>query len=197
MSKRNLAFYLIWLSLLLSSCGSLTARQIGEVGLREGLFVLLISMLIIPLLSRISINKRINFNKKIWLQYLALFLVDLMFFLYYFSKVYTKEYILETFRSFASAGILLLIVLSLLAVPYLLLFTLIFIAVIPKKYIEYLPTIIMGIYLISFIVMVTTNIDIENPLVFMLNPVLATLLLWWLSILLFIGLIFYIKMKKI
>src|SRR3989338_7816230 len=132
MKKRILNLGFLFLTLFLFGCGGPTTQEIGEAGLATSLGVGLLSMILVSMLSRISSNKKILMNRKFWLQYVIFIIISLSIVLYYHARYYPSGVNLGNLN-YILFGFLQGQLLSILAIPYILLFTLIFIVALPKS----------------------------------------------------------------
>lgn len=182
--KKNFLLLLPLFLIFLSGCSGPSASEIGYIGLFISPAFVLFSLLIIPL-SKISKNKRL-FWKNVGLQYIILFIASIFLAIVSFSSMVSQGFI--------SSNILHLFLIqiwSILAIPYIILFTLIFLVLLPKEYANYLPSLIVGLYCLSVLAMIITNSTFTAGLIFL--PIAG----WFISIPLATILIILIRIKKI
>jgi len=181
MKNKKILFVLIFVMLILNGCQSV--KTIGRDLLAHNLGIVLASLLIIPLLSKISKKKRILLTKKVvYIQYIILFIISFLVSSIFYRNPYpqynfTLDYLMEHLISI------------ILFAPYVLLLTLVFIIIIPKKYVDFIPTYIIVMYFISTTLMVITNSGYA--------ALLSPLLHWWYISPLSILLIIYIRKRNI
>ncbi|MFH1427901.1 MAG: hypothetical protein ABIG60_05255 [Patescibacteria group bacterium] len=162
-------FFIFMLFLSGCSIDLPTTKEIAFMEISAGPGAVLILLVITIILSWISGNSYLKLNKKMRLQYFILFILCLAI-----SITVT----LSSANSLIS-DLFFLQLMSIMAIPYLLLLSSLLLAVIPTKYSFYLPTLVLLIYYISALIVINTDNKI-------FDLVLLTYTIWFISIPIFV-----------
>jgi hypothetical protein len=148
--------------LLITGCGGPTPSEIGEIGLCTSIGIVFLSWPIIVFLTWLTKRKNLVTDGKVGIQYLLFFIVSII--------------ILIVFRfSLGHASELLLV--SILAVPYLLFFTLIFLFL-PHRFLSYLPLFVLTPHFVMSALLYATNLEGSECLL----PILFCIAFWFFTI---------------
>lgn len=156
--------------LLITGCGGPTPSEIGEIGLCFSIGIVFLSWPIIVFLTWLTKRKNLATDGKVGIQYLLFFIVSIIIFWFCLGNV--SE----------------LFLVSILAIPYLLFFTLIFLFL-PRRFLSYLPLFVLTPHFVMSALLYATNIEGSECLL----PILFVIAFWFFTIpvgvLLFIALL--------
>ncbi|MHC4458260.1 MAG: hypothetical protein ACYS0I_14470 [Planctomycetota bacterium] len=160
-NKKNIILTCLGL-LLIAGCGGPTPSEIGEIGLCLSIGIVFLSWPIIVFLAWLTKRKNLATDGKVGIQYLLFFIASII--------------ILIIFR-FSLGDFSVLFVGPILAVPYLLFFTLIFLFL-PRRFLSYLPLFVLAPHFVMSALLYATNQESLECLL----PIIFVILFWFLTI---------------